>query len=115
MQVRRRAFEPRHVLRRHHLDHHRVRPRRLEWIRADQKQPHDQGTQVADGRNGESRANVSLQSVHLGLSRYRPRALASYIIPADWYVAFLLGSLPFGIDVPGPACDGLTRAAVVAA
>jgi hypothetical protein len=35
----------------------------------------------------------------LGLSRYHPRALASYIIPADWYVAFLLGSVPFSMDV----------------
>ena len=46
------------------------------------KQPHDQGPQVADGRNDESRANVSLQSIHLGLSRYRPRGPKSYIISA---------------------------------
>jgi hypothetical protein len=63
----------------------------MEGARTDQEQPHDQDTQVADDRNDESGANVSLQSDHTGVSRYRPSGSAAYIIPADWYAAFFIG------------------------
>jgi hypothetical protein len=40
----------------------------VEGVRADKKQPHDQGREMADDdRNVKPRANVSLKSNHTGL------------------------------------------------
>jgi hypothetical protein len=81
MQVRGRAFEPGHFIRRHHLDHHRFRRRCVEGVCADKEQAHDQSREMADDRNGKPMANVSLQSHHTRCKSISPRRSSSVFHP----------------------------------
>ena len=74
MPSRGRALESRQFVGRHHLDHHRLGRRRVQSVGADKEQPDDQGRQMTANRNDKTRANVSLQSDHIGCKSLSPPA-----------------------------------------
>jgi hypothetical protein len=64
----------------------------VESVGADKEQADHQGRQMAADRNDKTRANVSLQSDHIGCKSPSPPQTGSISSPADWYPAFLLAS-----------------------